>query len=299
MPTLARALPLFPALLLSLIAPALVGCGSTPTPRFTEDRSMTVRHIPGSSVAVVNANGSVTAEPHSGQDVRIEARLSSDSAERLAFARLNAAREGDDRLRVWVEWPGGDRRGNEGANIRVYLPDANGVDIRSSNGTVRVAGLAGTADITTSNGSIVVQDHNGRVRGRTTNGTLRTENTTRSIELFSSNGAATILNAGGPVRVETTNGSMRVTTSPDNTGPVRLRTSNGSVSLDLGPAFVGRLRLGTTGDRISVQGFERARMIESRGDTVEMQLGTDDTVSAVRTTNGSVRVRGPEPLSGR
>jgi Tfp pilus assembly protein FimT len=298
MPAIARVVPLLPALLLSLLAPLLGGCGAT-TPRYTEDRSMTVPHRPGTPVAVVNANGSVTVESHAGPDVRIEARLASDSPERLAFARLNAAREGDERLRVWVEWPGGDRRGNEGASIRVYLPDADGVDIRTSNGSVRVAGLAGTADIATSNGSIVVQDHAGRVRGRTTNGTLRAENTVRSVELFSSNGAATILNAGGPVRVETTNGSVRVTTTPDNAGPVRLRTTNGSVSLDLGPAFAGRLRLGTSGDRISVQGFGGARMIESRGDTVEMQVGDDETISAVRTTNGSVRVRGPEPSGVR
>lgn len=298
MPAISRVVPLLPALVLSLLGPLLGGCG-TMTPRYTEDRSMTVPHRPGTPVAVVNANGSVTAESHPGPDVRIEARLSSESPERLAFARLNAAREGDDRLRVWVEWPGGDRRGNEGSDIRVYLPDANGVDIRTSNGSVRVAGLAGTADISATNGSIVVQDHAGRVRGRTTNGNLRAENTARSVELFSSNGGATVLGAAGPVRVETTNGSMRVTTTPENTGPVRLRTTNGSVTLDLGPAFAGRLRLGTSGDRISVQGFGGARMIESRGDTVEMQVGDDETISAVRTTNGSVRVRGPEPSGVR
>lgn len=275
----------------------LTACGAMP--RHSEDRVMTVSHLAGSAVSVVNANGSVSAEQDERADVRVEVRLFSPSTERLAFATVRAERQGDNALRVWVEWPGGQRRENEGSNIRVFLPDASGVDVRSSNGSVHVAGLSGHAEINTSNGSIVVQHHDGDLHAVTTNASIRAESVLGPSRLDTSNGSIVVADAGGPVEAETSNASASVQLDPSNPGPVRVRTSNGRVELDLGTAFTGRLKLGTSNGSIRVAGFDNARMVESRNDYVELTVGESAEVSAVKTSNGSVRVRGPEPSPSR
>ncbi len=283
--------------LVALSALPLGACGSYERVIY-EDRAMTVAHVAGSALSVVNANGSVTAERADRAGVLVEARLFSDDAERLAFATLRADRQGDGSLRVWVEWPGERRRGAEGGSIRVFTPGADGVSVRSSNGSVVLSGLGGTADVTTSNGSVVVRDHAGDVRATSSNGSVRGEGVSGSMEFFTTNGSVVVSDARGPVLAETTNASVTVQTADGNPGPVRVLTTNGQVQLDLGSGFMGLLRMGTSNGSIRVRGLEGAELVESRDNYIELRIGKDETVSAVKTSNGSVRVSGSEPSRG-
>ena len=274
---------------------AMAGCSAL-GPRVHEQRTMTVAHAAGTSLSIVTANGSVLAERQHRSDVLVEVDLFGPDAERLSFANVHAERVGDGSLRVWVDWPGGKRENNEGANIDVLLPDAVGVDIRTSNGTVTLLGLAGLAKINTSNGNIIVRDHSGAVHADTSNGDLRLEGVDGDIVAGSSNGSITITDAFGVVEADTSNGNAYVSTAHGNPGPVRISTSNGRVQLELGDGFAGILRVKTSNGKIAASGFDNARLIDSGKNTLKIQIGTDETVSAIRTSNGSVRIspRGDE-----
>ncbi|MEM9372265.1 MAG: DUF4097 family beta strand repeat-containing protein [Planctomycetota bacterium] len=281
---------------------ALSGCGPHGgswynTPRYTEDRTMTVDHQAGSGLSVVNANGSVSAVGDTARidDVLIEARLHSYDTERLAFARLIADRTGDGTLDVRVEWPAPGRQNNEGATIRVYLPDADGLEVRTSNGSITTEGLAGHANLSSSNGRISVIDHRGDVIAGSSNGSVRAHGVEGPVDIKTSNGAVVVEHALAPVRVETSNGSIAIETADSNPGPVRARTSNGRVDLDLGTGFEGTLKISTSNAKINVRDVQHARLIESSKNYVELSVGDGDGVSSVRTSNGSVRVKGTEP----
>ncbi|MFK7883167.1 MAG: DUF4097 domain-containing protein [Phycisphaerales bacterium] len=293
--TLAKAAPAAVALL------TLTACGSHynvfNTPTHHEDRAMSVAHVSGSALSVVTANGSVTAKADNeiiDNQVHIEARLYSKDLERLAFAQVQAERAGDGSLRVWVEWPAPGRQKGEGAKVRINLPDANGVSIRSSNGSIHAEGLAGHANLTSSNGSIVIRHHDGDLIADTSNGSIRAEHVAGPIDIDTSNGSVVVEEAIGPVLVETSNGSVAVQTNEHNPGPVRVRTSNGRVQLDLGHGFSGVLKLNTSNAKIRAGNFENARLIESSKNHVELQFGDDETISAVRTSNGSISVSGSD-----
>lgn len=268
--------PMFLALLALLAGPSLTGCGVS-GPRFTQDAAITVEHVSGSALAVVNANGAVTAERHNRPEVRIEARLRSDVADRLAGARLMAERVDGSALRIWVEWPDGQRRQNEGADLRIYLPEAQGVNIRSSNGALKLSGLGGTAELATSNGSVTVTGHEGPLDLTTSNGSVRLDGIT------------------GPVDLTTSNGSVTVVLTDDNPGPVFARSSNGGITLSVGSAFAGVVRAGTSNGPVTVEGVSGAELRTLGRSEAEIRIGGSDEASVLETSNGPVRVRGTGP----
>lgn len=278
---------------------AMSGCDSY-GPKIHQMRSMQVPHLSGSAVSVTSANGWIEAIQVDRGDVGIEVDLYGRNEERLSFVTVHADRMGDDTLRVWIEWPGGKRENGEGATIALELPDADGIEAHSSNGHITIVGLSGHAQLKTSNGSIKIDLHDGSVFADTSNGKLQAERVSGEIEMYSSNGKVIITDAFGPVRAETSNGHVYISTMDGNEGPIRVRSSNGRVDLDLGDGFVGILKCQTSNGKVSVAGLDNAHLIESTKGSIELGFGESDEVSAVRTSNGSVRVqsRHTEPADG-
>lgn len=278
----------------ALAAAALLilgGCAGYNTTH-RETRVMQVPHIAGTALHIQNANGPIEALARDREDVSLEIKLYGPDLERLGFASVHADRMGDDALRVWVEWPGGQRRGNEGSAISVNLPDAQGVTARTTNGHIVIEGLSGHADLQSNNGAIRADKHDGSLHAVTTNGSLQAEHISGPIEMFSTNGRILVTDAFGPIRAETTNAGVYVSTMDGNRGPIRVLTGNGRIDLDLGEGFEGILRCDTTNGKVQVSNLEDARLVESSSRSVELRIGSSDEVSAARTTNGSIRVRG-------
>lgn len=277
----------------------LAGCDSY-GPRAHQYRSMQVPHIVGAAVSINNANGGIEAIQADRSEVRIEIDLYGRDEERLGFTTVHVGRMGDNTLRVWVEWPGGHRENGEGSSFSIELPDATGITAQTSNGHITIAGLSGHAELKSSNGAIHVDRHDGSIFAETSNGTVKAEHVSGDIEMYSSNGPVIIADAFGPIRAETSNGNIYISTMDGNAGPVRIRTSNGRIDLDLGDGFEGVLKAQNSNGKITVVGLDNARLIESSKHAVELHIGESDEVSAARTSNGSVRIRGrhTEPSGG-
>lgn len=272
---------------------ALSGCGySSWVEPHKETRALTVAHVAGSALDVGSVNGKIEAIATDRADVSIEVTLKSPSLERLNATRVVTHRDVDDTLRISIDWPGGKREKNEGASISINVPDAHDIRAHSSNGSITIAGLSGHADLKSSNGTVRVDTHDGSVHARTSNGKLFAEQVSGEIEMYSSNGSISISEAFGPVRAESSNGSAVVTTMPGNAGPVRVRTSNGSITLNLGEGLEGVLKCDTSNGKVTVTELHGAKLIESSHRSVQMQFGDSQEISAVRTSNGSVRVQG-------
>ncbi|MDF1808120.1 MAG: hypothetical protein P1U42_00335 [Phycisphaerales bacterium] len=289
--------PIRKSFLIPVVASAfmLAGCNSF-GPKIYESRSMQVPSMDLTPLRVTNANGWIKAVQSDRSDVGIEVELYGRDEERLYSTTVRADRLGDDTLRVWVEWPGGVRENQEGANISLLLPNADGIEARTSNGHITIIGLAGDAELNASNGAIRATRHDGSIHADTSNGSIQFESVSGDVEAYTSNGKVIITDAFGPVRVETSNGNVYVTTLDGNEGPLRIRTSNGRVDLDLGVGFQGVLKCETSNGRVMVDGIDDATLIRStvknhNTTSIEMKVGDSDEISAVRTSNGSVRVR--------
>ena len=270
---------------------AMSGCNSM-GPKLHQHRSMQIPHLAGTAVSVTSANGWIEAIQADRGDVGLEVELYGRDLERLNFATVHADRMGDQTLRVWVEWPGGKRQKGEGATISLELPDAADIKVNSSNGHITIAGLSGHAELRTSNGSIKINRHDGSVFADTSNGRLQAEHVSGEIEMYSSNGRVIITDAFGPIRAETSNGKVYISTMDGNAGPIRVRSSNGRIDLDLGDGFEGILNCQTSNGKLILSDLGGAKLIESSKKMIEIGFGDSDEVSAVKTSNGSVRVRG-------
>lgn len=287
-------LPASPNLLAALALSSTVllsGCEGLGQ-KYHDTRVMRVAHIPYSALDIVTANGSIKAEQEARDDVSIEVELYGYDAERLDFATVNANRQGDNTLRITIDWPGGKRTTGEGAKIKVFTPGAQNISAKTSNGAVALLGLDGEAYISTSNAPVTIQNHNGNIDAKTSNGSINIESSSGDIRFDSSNGRVQISDAQGVVQGDTSNGSIYISTANGASGPIRVRTSNGRVELDLGYGYEGVLGIKTSNGRIKTEGLTDARLVESSNNSLKLQMGNSDEISAVQTSNASVRVHG-------
>lgn len=254
---------------------------------FRATRTAQVAHVAGSPVNIITENGSVDLARAEISDVQITAHLRAQSQERLDAASIAVVRAETGLLTVSVDWPGGLRRGNEGCDFEIRLPDAVGVDIDSSNGRIAIAGLAGPAELETSNGGIDITAHQGEVRAHTSNGNVDAEDIKGDVKARSTNGAITLKGISGKADVSTSNGQIEIHLDDSSPGPVFADTSNGSISVTLGSAFAGRVTMRTSNGEIKVSGAEASGGKHNKS----VVVGSGGVESVLKTSNGRIQLK--------
>ena len=261
-----------------LVAAMLLAAGGDAT--FREARRSEVPHVAGSGLHVESGNGFVRIEadpqgtggPAAPATVRIEAEIRATTAERLKAVTITAVREASGVLTIRPEFPGGKRESNEGCSFTIRLPDARGVEVRTSNGDVHVARLTGEARLHTSNGAVSVLGQAGPVTAKTSNAVVKADGVT------------------GAMNVETSNGAIEVTLASETAGPVDLRTSNGAVTLRVHPGFTGIIDAETSNAEVTLRGVNGARVERPSRGTARVTVGEKGTASRVRTSNGEILI---------
>jgi hypothetical protein len=266
------ALSTLPFSVLALGACAMTGC-TMMAPLHEQVVTITAPHLPGTPIDVEGHNGSATiTRDAAARDVSIVATLRMTSEQRLGDTQISTGRDpATNALTIRATPPGGHWEGREGISYTIATPETRGVKVRTSNGSIRIAGLAGEADLQTSNGRIDADDHAGPVTARTSNGSV---------------GAT---NVDGPVDTRTSNGSVTVALTPSATGPVSIHSSNGSVELRLGKSFQGRLNADTSNGSVTVSG-DGAQIKSKTRTSASIAFSDSGPESTVETSNGSVRV---------
>ncbi len=259
------------ALCCVLIMPSLGGCtsGWCLGAGETETRVEAVGHVADSGLRVRTRNGSVTVRRDDRTDVQITAKLRAVNLERLAETKIVARRDNDGTLDIYVDWPGDQPKNNEACSFQLLMPDAGRIDITSSNGSLHIEDLGDEVVLVSSNGAIQVAGVKGPVHARTSNGAIK------------------IAAALGPIEAKTSNGSINARRMA---GPFDLRTTNGGITIDLAPDFAGEIDLHTSNAKLDVSGLDNARLISSGKDSMRLSLGDQDTVSTANTTNGRILV---------
>lgn len=205
------------------------------------------------------ANGSISVEGWEGSEVRVTARVIARNAG-SARAAADLARSVEVRAAsggVEVEGPRGGilNRSSWSVDLRIQVPSGTDLDLRTSNGAIRVTGVGGA------------------VSARTTNGALNLDGVRGSVDARSTNGAVTVVLAGGgtgsrSVDLQTTNGSIDLRLPASVGARVQARTTNGRISSDFPLEIEGRRQNQATG-----------------------MLGDGSGNVTLRTTNGSIRLR--------
>ena len=263
--------------ILTLAVAAQAGCvvggwGSYKT--VEEVRTSAAAFDAGDSIEVRTVNGSVTIERDDVTQATVVAELRARDLDRLSRMLVKTDTSEAGTLFVEVEPADGEWLDGEGASFDITLPGADGVDVATANGRIRIRGLGGEALLRTSNGRIDVDDHDGSVDANTSNGRIELAGVTGDIDAVTSNG-----------RIEAHRAD----------GHANLATSNGDVVLELGPSFSGAITAATSNGRVHVNGAFRAGDSMSRAgrNVASLTIGDSTPASSVTTSNGGISIRMP------
>ena len=210
------------------------------------------RSIPAPSTTrlVLNAGngGSIDATPGPAGTILIEVRFKSDHAPRAELDRIVRDFSLDvDRVGTEIHVTGRSKRGDPNWSFwsflfngfgapdieyKVELPVQSSANLRTSGGSISVAGLGGDVEARTSGGSLHLVRIAGAVDGSTSGGNVSLEDTRGRAILRTSGGSIDVDGTLNALDATTSGGNIRIGLAPGKGFDVDARTSGGSVSCD-------------------------------------------------------------------
>jgi hypothetical protein len=174
---------------------------------------------------LINVNGRITAEPTDGPELIVEgrrtAKASTDEAAKTMLEKLEIREEANDAsVRIESRPPRLSGFSNHEIEWTVKVPKGIVLDLRTTNGGVRLENLSNEIHAKTTNGG---------VKGEGLNpSTIEASAVNGGIELALS----TPLEADDSIEMETVNGGVSLELMPDSKASIEARCVNGGVRVD-------------------------------------------------------------------
>jgi len=223
--------------------------------RHCEVREQTLPVVGGGLTVDATPNGGVTVRGWDRQEIQLEAKVETtadtDQQARALAAQVRVLTDGG---RIRAEGPRPGDGSGWSVSFDVMVPTSSDLDLRSTNGGIRIMEVRGRLSFQTTNGGITLEKVNGDVRGSTSNGGLH----------ITLDGAGW---DGEGLDVETHNGGVRLALPDGYSAHLETGTVNGGFRTDF---------------PITVQG--------RTGRTISTDLGNGGPPIRVRTTNGGVSI---------
>jgi len=258
-------------LLLLLSVSALVFAGDSS--RYREDFHYSYPQSAGGRLTLDNFNGSVEISSWDQNKVDISGTKYAETQSLLNQIQIEASSSGNA-VRVKTARPN-PNHGNMGAKYVIHVPRQTTLeDITSSNGSIRIDDIDGNAHLSTSNGSIHLGSIRGNVDAHSSNGSIEVKDVKGNVNFTTSNGSVHAENVEGSFEAQTSNGGIRARLHDSPSGhPIRLSTSNGDIDLQVDSLRQNDVIATTSNGPI----------------TVRMPAGVGASLHASTNSNGSVR----------
>jgi hypothetical protein len=243
--------------------------------REREDFSHTHNLKAGGRVALENFNGRVEIAAWDRDTVEITGTKFANTRDELAGIKVDVTATAEAvtirTLRPTV------RRGNQGATYTLKVPRRAELNrIESSNGSIRVDGVEGTARLHTSNGSILVTGASGAIEARTSNGRIEA----RLMKVT----------PGREIRLETSNGRIELSMESFDANNVHASTSNGRITATLPAGLNARIRANAGNNRIQTDFDVKTDAFRDRR-TLSGSIGSGGPLIDLSTSNGNIELR--------
>jgi len=217
---------------------------------------------PGGELILESDIGSVEILTGAQNIVEIEAVLEADTRDEAKAERifqdfeLDFSQEGGDVIitgdyagsrKGWRFWEDGKR--SLKVHFLITVPSRYDVTITTSGGSIAVDDLDGDVKARTSGGSLVFEEIKGEVQGETSGGSIRLSGCVGTADVHTSGGSITIGRVEGEVIARTSGGSIDV---DEVLGAIDAETSGGSVSARISKQPTHDCRLVTSGGSVNV-----------------------------------------------
>ena len=306
---------MLPRLMLSGLVGLLTACHVDfgDSDRFHEDFNRSFPMTPGGRLVVEGFNGTIDISTWEKNEVEINGTKLASSQELLKDIKVDFDVTSSS-VKVRVDKP--SFQGNCGVRFTIRVPKKVELErIRSSNGSIQVAGIEGPAalissngkievikmtgklNVETSNGSIELAGHRGPVHARTSNGKISGDIEKGWLDAHTSNGSIEVrlkeIDMPEPVRLETSNGSIEVTLTAAH--ELKARSSNSSITVRLPESIDVTLKAYTSNSRVETD-FADPRRADSEDDDeknhrrLDAKVGKGGPVIDLSTSNGKIRI---------
>jgi len=240
-------------------------------------------------LAAQSRNGSLIVHRAKDGQLRVDATVKSRSEGRAKDAAIQIEESAARGVQVSIAWPDKEWHEGDGADLEIWIPEAVGLDLTTSNGEIEAAGFSGKCIATTSNADVQISDHAGDLIAKSSNGDIVVTRLTGSADAATSNSGITMNDVSGPVTAATSNGDIAISLASGASGPVKAHTSNSSITLTVGAAFTGSVSAATSNGHVDCL-VSRASRSTGNTSNATFNFGAGTTSSLV-TSNGNVTVK--------
>jgi hypothetical protein len=183
------------------------------------------------------------------------------------------------------------------ARLRVALPKASTLDLRSSDGNLNVEDVSGAMSLRTSDGAIIGLRLTGDIRARTDDGSVRLREATGKVDVETLDGTVVVNGTLTRLRAKSGDGSVRIGAESGSvlTDDWLIETGDGSVDVRLPEGFEGEVDASTEDGSIrsTYRGLDAPRREGSErregGRQLRATLGAGGKTLRVRTGDGTIR----------
>jgi hypothetical protein len=284
----------------SILAPALLGCCCVLTAHADPGDWQKSYPVAGKP-SLTLSSGDASVEVHSCGTCR-EVRVRVEWRDRKqSDYDLNEFKTGDHVNFELKEKPHLGMRFDIGNHheplITVETPTALDLEARTSDGGLKVSGVAGSLEMHTSDGAVDVEDVSGAIHLTASDGTIRMHNVTGTVDSHSSDGHATVEGKFTALQLHTSDGSLDVTVDDGShlETASRIESSDGHVTLRLPRTLAADLDVHAGDGQIkcdlpvSMEGFNTAH---SSGHDLRGHLNGGGVPLTIHTSDGSVTITG-------
>jgi hypothetical protein len=265
--------------------------------RFQKDFHESRAFHPGDRLTVETFNGSVDITTWDQNTIDISGTKNAATQQLLDDLKVDIQQSGNT-LMVRSVRPSLNQ-GSMGVRFTLRVPRRLELDhITTSNGSVHIENVEGSARLKTSNGRIQADHVDGRLDAETTNGGISANHVSGNSVLRTSNGRIEG-DAMGPVDATTTNGGIHVqVTGSTASAPMHFATSNGVIDISLAGPVRNDVHARTTNGGITLRlpGDVNAHV---RASTSHSKINTDFPITmqgseSDHTLDGNIGSGGPQ-----
>jgi hypothetical protein len=227
-------------------------------------------------IVAKTSGGYINVEGGYATDARVEVYITSnngrelskeDIQERLAdyelsvsasAGKLTAIAKAKSRITNW--------RRALSISFKIFVPQNVSTDLSTSGGSISLNNLSGTEDFSTSGGSLTVQKISGKITGETSGGSINVSDSKDDIDLETSGGSIDASDCLGKIKLNTSGGSL---TLRNLNGDVKATTSGGSVDAK---NILGELNTHTSGGSMSLRAMACSLEASTSGGNIEAEI---------------------------
>jgi DUF4097 and DUF4098 domain-containing protein YvlB len=231
-------------------------------------------------VFVQTSGGSITISGASGESPRVEIYVHGNNNDDLSKEEVKKRLDADYVLEVSVsnhEVHAMAKRKHEGGfnwdwrkqlsiSFKIYVPTQVSTHLSTSGGSIHLDNLSGNESFSTSGGSLHVDHLTGMIKGETSGGSIEVSNSSDNINLETSGGSIHANSCQGKIRLETSGGSLHL---DDLKGTINANTSGGSVN---GRNIEGELITGTSGGSVNLSQLSCSLDASTSGGSMHIEL---------------------------